>query len=754
MLKNLLCSFIGMVLLVNFSIAQPPNYAFQSVSGTYTPITGGTAVILTYNGAANNDDGITTPANAVPIGFTFNYNGTNYTSIKPCANGWASFSTTALTNNTDTWSNNLNTGPAANQRPLIAPLWDDMDMGAGGVSYLLSGSAPNRIMTIEWTMCKWDYNAIAPAMSFQVKLYETSNIIEFRYKQETGSIAINSGGVSIGITGTATGSFWSLNNAGTAPNVSATTETSDILTKPATGQIYRWIPYCSASATNVAGEKISNFTYNTINNNSSSTAGYENFSNISTTVSLFPASTLPFSVSISSFIPTDQVVIFIDFNHNGDFSDPGETVFTSTVPISSGTVSGNIVIPIISSTVLAGRTRMRIRLHDSGNGPNATSCGTSTNGQVEDYSIDIQPCFAGVIITQPANTAICNGGSGTISVATTGSGLTYQWQISTNGGGLYTNLSNSSTYSGTTTSTLSITGATLSMNNYLYKVIINGICTTPNMVSSAALLSVNVQAAISSNPVNSTVCQGSNASFTVSASGTSPSYQWQVSTDGGFNFSNIAGANAATLNLTAVANDLSLNRYRAIVTVVSCGSIISSGAILKVNPLPTVSLSAALLSQLYPGLTTSLFTTSNPAGVIYSWKLNGSVIPGATSSALATNVNGLGKYKVTVTDINGCTNTTNEVELTGLSDTRAFIYPNPTSDGRFQVRLYSGILSDNRNVIIYNSLGEMITKRELKTTSTYQEMDFDLGNMAPGVYIIKVIDRHDVKTAIGKLVIK
>lgn len=754
MLKNLLCSFIGMVLLVNFSIAQPPNYAFQSVSGTYTPIAGGTAVILTYNGAANNDDGITTPANAVPIGFTFNYNGTNYTSIKPCANGWASFSTTALTNNTDTWSNNINTGPAANQRPLIAPLWDDMDMGGGSVSYQLSGSAPNRIMTIEWSGCKWDFNAIAPVMSFQVKLYETTNIIEFRYKQEAGSIAINSGGVSIGITGTATGSYWSLTNAGTAPNVSSSTETQDILTKPATGQIYRWIPYCAASATNVAGEKISNFTYNTINNNSASTAGYENFTNISTTVSLFPTSTLPFSVSISSFNTTDQVIIYIDYNHNGDFTDVGETVFFNTGPISSGTISNNINIPPISPTVLAGRTRMRIRLQDLANGPNATPCGTSTTGQVEDYTIDIQPCFAGAITANPVNTTICNGGSGTISVATTGTGLTYQWQISTNGGGAYSNLSNSAIYSGTSTNTLGITGATLSMNNYLYKVIINGICTTPNMASSSALLTVNIPAAITANPLHSTVCQGSNTSFTVATSGSSPLYQWQVSTDGGITYSNIAGANSATLNFSGVTNDLSLNRYRAVVTVTSCGSVISSGAILKVNPLPTVSLSAALLSQLYPGLTTSLFTTSNPTGVIYSWKLNGSVIPGATSSTLATNVNGLGKYKVTVTDINGCTNTTNEVELTGLADTRAFIYPNPTSDGRFQVRLYSEILSDTRNVIIYNSLGEMITKRELKTTSTYQEMDFDLGKMAPGVYIIKVTDRHDVKTAVGKLVIQ
>ncbi len=344
----------------------------------------------------------------MPIGFTFNYNGTNYTTIKPCANGWASFSTTALSNNTDTWTNNLNSGPAANQRPIIAPLWDDMDMGSGSVTYQLSGVAPNRVLTIEWLNCKWDYNAIGAAISFQVKLYETTNIIEFVYRQENGSNAANSGGASIGLTGTATGSFLSLDGSGTSPLVSASTDRSDILTKPATVQIYRWIPYCSAGATNTSGEKISNFTYNTINNNSSSTAIYENFSNLLTTVNLFPSSTLPFSVSVSSFAPTDEVIMFIDFNHNGDFSDPGETIFTSSSPLSSGTITGNITIPAISSTVLQGRTRLRIRMHDSSAGPNSTSCGSSTSGQVEDYSIDIQPCYAGAITSPPVNAIICH----------------------------------------------------------------------------------------------------------------------------------------------------------------------------------------------------------------------------------------------------------------------------------------------------------------------------------------------------------
>jgi hypothetical protein len=757
MIKRLLC-FITVLFLFAHLSAQAPNYAFQAVSGTYTPLVGGTAVTLTYNAATNYDDGITTPANAIPIGFSFNYNGIAYTSIKPCANGWASFSTTALANNTDTWSNNLTSGPAANQRPLISPFWDDLDMGVNGaVSYQLSGLAPNRVLTIQWANAKWEYAALTGVISFQAKLYETTNVIEFVYHPESGAITSTGDlGVSIGLSGTGTGSnnFLSLSDAGTSPFASATVETTSIVTKPADGQVYRWIPYCSAAATNTTGEKISNFTYNTINNNSASTAVYENFSNISTTVSLFPNSVLPFSVSVSSFVPTDQVIIFVDFNHNGDFSDAGETLYTSTVPLGSGTVTGNLTIPALSGTVLQGRTRIRIRLHDTGAGANSTACGTSGNGQVEDYSIDIQPCFAGAIANQPPNTTVCNGGTTYIMVGTTGTGLTYQWQISTNGGSSYTNLTNVAPYSGTTTNTLVITGATPAMSGYLYKVIINGTCTAPDLTSAAAALTVNLPGAITSNPVNTTVCEGKPANLTVAASGSSPLYQWQVSTDGGINYTNIAGANAATLSFAAVTNDMSLNRYRAIVTITSCGSVTSTGAILKVNPLPTVTLTSSPLAQLHPGLTTTLFATSNPAGVSYSWTLDGTAVPGATASTLTVDVRGLGHYNATVTDINGCTNTTNELVLTGLPSERLFIYPNPTTDGVFQVRLYSLILSDRRTITIYNSVGAIVAKKEFPTGSTYEQTTFDLGKVAPGVYMVEVKHLHENKTAVGKLIIR
>ncbi|MDB5252475.1 MAG: fibronectin type protein, partial [Flaviaesturariibacter sp.] len=260
MLKKIFFYTLSFILSMELASAQAPGYAFIAANGTYTAIVG-TAVPLTYDGSPNNDDGIAVPASAVPIGFTFNYNGTNYTLIRPCANGFATFSTTALATGTDTWTNNIS-GSAATMRPMLALLWDDLDMGAGTVTYALSGVAPSRVLTIQWNKAKWTYSAANPGISFQLKLYETTNVIEYIYQQESGTVtntSTNDLGATIGLSTTATGvnSFLSLSDATASPTVSATVETSTINTKPATGQIYRWIPYCTAGATLTTGEKIS-----------------------------------------------------------------------------------------------------------------------------------------------------------------------------------------------------------------------------------------------------------------------------------------------------------------------------------------------------------------------------------------------------------------------------------------------------------------------------------------------------------------
>lgn len=727
------------------SNAQPPNYAFQAENGTYSPLVGGTVAVIS---SGDFDDGF---SNGLPIGFSFTYNGTAYTTISASANGWTALGTNITLTTSTT---NLTTGV---NRPKLAPLYEDLNVvNNSNLTYATTGIAGSRVFTLQYANVLWDFAAVTPSISFQVKLYEGTNIIEFVYQQEPGSVELNSsGGASIGITTTATGSgsFLSLSDAGTNPSVSSTVETVNIGVRPASGQIYRWIPYCTASAVNTTGEKISNFTYNTINNNSSSTAGYENFSNTSTTIYLFPNSTLPFATTISSFVPTDEVNIFIDFNHDGDFNDPGETVYTSTGPLASGTVTGNIVIPALSSSVLGGRTKLRIRLHDTGNGPNATACGSSTTGQVEDYTIDIQNCISANITSQPQNVFICNGNNGSITLGVTGTNLIYQWQISTNGGSTFTDLTNNSTYSGATSKTLNITGATLVMSGYQYRVVMNGTCTQANSTSAAAVLTVNTPAAVTTNPVEAKGCVGTSVSFTSAASGSSPTYQWQVSTDGGFNYINISGATSATLTLSNLSMTQNGNRYRSVATVVSCGSVNTIPAILTVFALPVVTAAAAPVDQVKPGTTTYVIAGSVPSPVNYVWRFNNAIIPGANTRTIIADINGIGKYNVTVTDINGCSNTSPDVDVKALLADWLFIYPNPTN-GQFTVRHYSNWSFGTKMVTITNSAGVLVERKSFISNSNYFPMQFDLRGQATGIYFVHVIDEYAHTEAVGKVFIQ
>lgn len=264
--------------------------------------------------------------------------------------------------------------------------------------------------------------------------------------------------------------------------------------------------YCLAGATDQIFEKISNVTYNTINNSSTSTAGYENFTNISTSV--VQQSTLPITVTIANAFNTDQVIVWIDFNQDGDFTDPGEQVYTSTAGV--GPHTGNITIP---ATSLLGPTRMRVRMHDSGFGGNTTPCGNSAYGQVEDYTVNITPCIPLAITTQPANTSIACGGNATFSIAATGSGPSYQWQERTSASANWTNLANSAMYGGVTTNTLTITGAPVTMNGYQYRVVFSGYCRATDVTSAATLTVTPLVATV--NPSSANICNGGSQQLTI-----------------------------------------------------------------------------------------------------------------------------------------------------------------------------------------------------------------------------------------------
>ena len=139
--------------------------------------------------------------------------------------------------------------------------------------------------------------------------------------------------------------------------------------------------YCSAGASSLQYEKISNITFAGINNSSNSTAGYENFMNMTANVN--KNQTYSFSASITD-LDVDDLLVWIDFNRDGDFTDAGEEIINTS--LASSIFNGSIAIP---NSAQIGLTGMRVRLYYTPTDPNNTPCGLSGWGQVEDYTVNI-----------------------------------------------------------------------------------------------------------------------------------------------------------------------------------------------------------------------------------------------------------------------------------------------------------------------------------------------------------------------------
>ncbi len=81
----------------------------------------------------------------------------------------------------------------------------------------------------------------------------------------------------------------------------------------------------------------------------------------------------------------------------------------------------------------------------------------------------------------------------------------YQWQLSTDNGTTWNNLSDSDTYLGALTDTLQITGVSNSMNNYRYRVMLNRNGNSCGLISDGAVLNIN-PAPVLTSPVSIIQC--------------------------------------------------------------------------------------------------------------------------------------------------------------------------------------------------------------------------------------------------------
>ena len=196
----LILCFFGIALFQQLFAQSVANYTTVRTTGiSYNSITSTGNAIGSWrnNGAYSQDDNRSV---ATDIGFDFWYNGTRYTQFSVSTNGYVDFSTSTANGGPTTgafgYSNAAFSTTTAGNRtyPALAPFYDDMTAQGGvdalgnSIKYLTTGTAPNRVLTIEWINMAV-YGNTSPSLNFQVKLYETTGVIEYIYGTMTPGTA-------------------------------------------------------------------------------------------------------------------------------------------------------------------------------------------------------------------------------------------------------------------------------------------------------------------------------------------------------------------------------------------------------------------------------------------------------------------------------------------------------------------------------------------------------------------------------------
>jgi Peptidase family M1 domain/Secretion system C-terminal sorting domain len=295
----------------------------------------------------------------------------------------------------------------------------------------------------------------------------------------------------------------------------------------------------------------------------------------------------------------------------------GATVSFSVNPITPGATT---VVTLNNSNTLAPGTY------------NISLQGTATgaNNQTVILSFVINASAGPAITSQPTNVTVCEDAAVLFSIAAN-TATSFQWQVSTNGGGSWANVN------GANSSSLPIPSASIALNGNLYRCQASTIC--GSTLSNSVSLVVNSSVLISTQPTNAVVCAGQSATFCVQATGSNLVYQWQMSPGCLLPFTNVATATNSCLTITNASLSAA---YRCVVTSSSCSNSLTTNCVtLTVNSGVTISTQPTDV-EVCSGTTASFVVATNSTQAAnYQWQVstdagaNFSNISGATNASLS-----------------------------------------------------------------------------------------------------------------------
>jgi len=574
---------------------------------------------LTFNATVLNSSNPTsvslsddTHSGVVPIGFTFNYYGTNYTQCVISSNNYITFNL-ANANNFSPWSINFNVPDASTteiQNAILGP-WQDINPGAGGnVRYATVGTAPNRIFVVEYCNIPM-FSCTNLQFSSQIQLYENGSRVQthiiskplcttWNTGQAIHATHNNGGTQATVVTGRNANSQWTVNNEGREFSWNGTSYTQNVIP---------FSPVILGNPNNIQWTEV----------------GSSTVLATGPTVTVTPTSTTAYVASVTggcAGIPfTDTVYVTVgagNFNFGGSVvTNPPCTANTGSITINinggSGTYgySWNTTPPQTTQTISnLGPGSYMVTVTDSISGCTKDTTFVLTNGSSLQVAID---SFVNVS---------CNGGNSGIAYASASGGLgsvTYSWDTNP--------IQTSATATGLSAGTYNVT-VTDSVGCISVATVV---ITEPN-----ALL-------VNPTMIGMPSCNGGSDGTAIANAngGVSPyTYSW----------------NTTPIQTTQSASGLSAGQY--IVTVTDANGCIATGNVLITQPAPisnNIQITNITCHNGNDG-TITLTSSGGTAPYSYSW---------STSSNTSNTETGLssGTVYVTTSDNQGCS-VTDTIQIT------------------------------------------------------------------------------------------
>ena len=256
------------------------------------------------------------------------------------------------------------------------------------------------------------------------------------------------------------------------------------------------------------------------------------------------------------------------------------------------------------------------------------------------------------VTSQPSSGSIEAGSGGTVTfgpvagISSDGSTITYEWEVSVNGGVGWATVTNGGGYSGATTNTLTVDDD-YAKNTFQYRCKLNTNTAIAPGYTNAATLTVFRVITVNTQPTNSQPISPAAGSFTAIGStldAATITYQWQKSENGdGVNYSDISGANTTTYTTGSTTYDDSYgDYYRCKLNATGASEVISSAARLFVQRTINITSQPTNTTGAVGG--TSSFgvaatTSDNDAGdITYQWQI--SITNGSTWSNVSDGTGG------------------------------------------------------------------------------------------------------------------